>query len=77
MNAKPAPKTSHTLRQWRTAHEQVSRASLDRVAVWVEERDWLYTLLGADDKAIADRESAASSAREPDADCDDDDDEEE
>ena len=49
MNAKPTPKTSHTLRQWRTAHEQVSRVSPDRVAVWVEERDWLYTLLDADE----------------------------
>ena len=77
MNAKTAPKTSHTLRQWRTAHEQVSRVSADRVAAWAEERDWLYTLLDADDKVIADRERAISSAREPDADDDADDDGEE
>ncbi len=48
--------TSHTLRQWRNAHLQASRAAPERVAEWTEERDWLYTLLDADDKAIADRE---------------------
>ena len=50
--------TSHTLRQWRNAHLQASRVSADRVAVWVEERDWLYTLLDADDKVIADQEAS-------------------
>ena len=58
MSAKPTPKTSHTLRQWRNAHEQALRVSADRVAVWVEERDWLYTLLDADDKVIADQEAS-------------------
>ncbi len=77
MSAKPTPKTSHTLRQWRNAHEQAQRQAPDRVAVWVEERDWLYSLLDADDKAIADRALKISSAREPDADDDADDDGEE
>ena len=58
MSAKPTPKTSHTLRQWRTAHQQASRVAPERVAVWVEERDWLYTLLDADDKVIADQEAS-------------------
>ena len=48
--------TSPTLRQWRNAHLQASRAAPERVAEWAEERDWLYTLLDADDKVIADRE---------------------
>ena len=51
--------TSHTLRQWRNAHLQASRVAPERVAEWTEERDWLYTLLDTDDKAIADREMAA------------------
>ena len=59
MTAKPTPTTSHTLRQWRNAHLQVSRVAPERVAEWAEERDWLYTLLDADDKVIADREMAA------------------
>ena len=71
MNAKPTP-TSHTLRQWRNAHQQASRAAPERVAEWAEERDWLYTLLDTADKVIADRESAIFSAREPDAVADDD-----
>ena len=49
--------TSHTLRQWRNAHTQTSRVAPERAAEWAEERDWLYSLLDADDKAIADRES--------------------
>lgn len=51
--------TSHTLRQWRNAHLQAFRAAPERAAEWAEERDWLYTLLDADDKATADRERAA------------------
>ena len=53
-NANTAPKTSDTLRQWRFAHANAKRA-----AEWAEEREWLYTLLDADDKVIADRERAA------------------
>ena len=54
--ANTVPKTSHTLRQWRNAHLQATRAAPERVAEWAEERDWLYTLLDEGDKAIADRE---------------------
>ena len=58
-NRMQLPSYSHTLRQWRNAHLQASRAAPERVAEWAEERDWLYTLLDADDKVIADREMAA------------------
>lgn len=50
-----APKTSHDLRQWRNAHEQAQRQAPEHVAAWIEEREWLYSLLSPADKAIADQ----------------------
>jgi len=47
--------TSHPLRQWRNAHEQAQRQAPEHVAAWIEERDWLYSLLSPADKAIADQ----------------------
>lgn len=50
-----AHKISHGLRQWRNAHEQAQRQAPEHVAAWIEEREWLYSLLSPADKASADQ----------------------
>ena len=48
-------KTSRALRQWRNAHEQAQRQAPEHVAAWIEEREWLYSLLSSEDRTAADR----------------------
>ena len=53
-------RTSHDLRQWRNAHEQAQRQAPEQVAAWIEEREWLYSLLSPQDRAAADKIAKAA-----------------
>ena len=56
-------RTSHDLRQWRNAHEQAQRQAPEQVAAWIEEREWLYSLLSPEDRAAADKIAKAAKDR--------------